>query len=120
VVSRHRDPLGTRRVVYGVLSWIALGIAWWAVLHRDHRTWLPQLVVPTASLVVVTVLTLLWVRHNLGIYQRKGPRQGVPEVDDPWVSDSLGRRLDLPADVAGARHVRVVLDGDVKRYEVLA
>lgn len=106
--------------MYGVLSWVALGIAWWAVLRRDPRAWLPELLVPTVALVVVTVLTLLWVRHNLGIYQRKGPRRGVPEVHEPWVSDSLGRRLELPAGVAGARLVRVVLDGDVKRYEVVS
>ena len=119
-MSRHCDPLGTRRTVYGVLSWIALGVAWWAVLRRDHRTWLPELIVPTVALVVVTALTLLWVRHNLGIYQRKGARRGIPEVHAPWVSDSLGRRLELLSHAAGARVVRVVLDGDVKRYEVVA
>jgi hypothetical protein len=117
-VSRHSDPLGTRRVVVGVASWIALGLAWYAVLHRDARTWLPQLLIPTVSLVVVTALTLLWVRHNLGIYQRKGPRRGIPAVDQPWTADSLGRRLELPAAVEAAPVVRLVLDGDVKRYEV--
>lgn len=119
-MSRHHDPIGTRRIVYGVLSWLALGAAWWAVLRRDHRTWLPELLVPTAALVVVSALTLLWVRHNLGIYQRKGPRRGVPEVQEPWLRDSLGRRLELPVELTGARLVRVVVDGDVKRYEVVS
>ena len=117
-MSRHSDPIGTRRIVVGVLSWLALGTAWWAVLSRDSRTWLPQLLVPAVALVAVTALTLLWVRHNLGIYQRKGPRSGLPSTPATWTADSLGRRLDLPAAALSARRVHVVLDGDVKRYEV--
>ena len=117
-VSKHSDPLRARRVALGALSWVVLGAAWYGVLHRDSRTWLPQLLVPAASLVVVTVLTLAWVRHNLGIYERKGPRRGVPQADAPWTEDSLGRRLELPDEVLGARLVRVDVDGGVKRYRV--
>jgi hypothetical protein len=117
-VSKHTDPIGTRRIFVGLLSWLALGAAWWGVLRRDSRTWLPELLVPVVALVVVTALTLLWVRHNLGIYQRKGPRTGLPHSDAPWLTDSLGRHLDLPVAALSARHVRLVLDGDTKRYEV--
>ena len=119
-MTKHADPLGTRRVLVGLVSWVVLGLAWWGVLRRDARTWLPELLVPSAALVIVTVLTLLWVRHNRGIYQRKGPRKGVPEVDAPWTADSLGRRLELPPSALDARVVRVVVDGDVKRYEVVS
>jgi hypothetical protein len=117
-VTKHSDPLGARRVVFGVLAWVALALAWWVVLQRDPRTWLVQLAVPVVSLVVVTVLTLAWVRHNLGIYQRKGPRRGLPAVDAPWTEDSLGRRLVLADGLAAARVVRLDLRDDVKHYEV--
>jgi hypothetical protein len=119
-VSKHTDPIGTRRLLVGALSWIALAAAWWAVLQRDSRTWVPELLVPAVALVVVTALTLLWVRHNLGIFQRKGPRTGLPETHAPWERDSLGRHLDLPVAALSARQVTLVLDGDVKRYEVQA
>lgn len=118
-MTKHIDPLGTRRLVYGVVAWVVLGLAWWDVLRRDARTWLPELLVPAVSLVVVFVVTLVWVRHNRGIYRRKGPRQGLPGVDEPWVVDSLGRRLELAPDASDAAVVRVVLEGDVKRYEVV-
>lgn len=117
-MSRHADPIGTRRVLWGVCAWFLLALAWWDVLRRDSRTWLPELLVPAITLVVVTVVTLYWVRHNLGIYQRKGPRKGLPDADAPWVADSLGRRLEFAPGVADARVIRVGIEGDVKRYEV--
>lgn len=118
-MSKHLDPLAGRRVVVGVLSWVLLLLAWVLVLQRDPRTWLYQLAVPVVTLVVVTVVTFAWVRHNLGIYVRKGPRRGLPAVDRPWTSDSLGRRLELPTDLAEARVVRLTVRGDVKAYEVV-
>ena len=120
-MAKHSDPLRTRRVVYGLASWLLLGVAWWAVLRRDPQSWLTQLVVPAVAAVVVTAVTLLWVHHNLGIYQRKGPRRGLPDADLPWTSDSLGRRLEIPHGLEDARVLRLVLDGTdggVKRYEV--
>jgi hypothetical protein len=119
-VVKHSDPLRVRRVVYGLLAWVLLGVAWWAVLQRDPRTWLAQLLVPAVAAVVVTAVTLFWVRHNLGIYQRKGPRRGVPAVDEPWTHDSLGRPLAFSPRLAEAPVVRLDLVDGVKRYEVQA
>jgi len=118
-VAKHADLMGTRRVVYGVIAWLTLAAAWWGVLRRDTHTWIPQLLVPVVAFVVVTVLTLAWVRHNLGIYQRKGPRRGLPDAEAPWTHDSLGRQLELEPGLRDARVVRVDLDGDVKRYGVV-
>ena len=117
-MSKHADPIAARRVVVGVVAWAVFGVAWWLVLRRDPGSWLPDLAVPVVSLVVVTVVTLAWVRHNLGIYRRKGPRRGLPAVDAPWTHDSLGRALSLPTGVATARIVTVDLtqptDGEDK------
>lgn len=117
-MSKHADPLAVRRVAYGVVAWLLLGVAWWQVLVRDPRSWLYELAVPVVSVVVVTALTLAWVRHNLGIYQRKGPRRGVPAAEAPWTADSLGRQLVIAPGTDTARVVRLDLHGAVKRYEV--
>jgi hypothetical protein len=110
--------LAARRVLWGVCAWLLLGVAWWDVLRRDARTWLPELLIPAVTLVVVTGVTLLWVKHNRGIYQRKGPRKGLPAADAPWALDSLGRTLEFAPGVEDARVIRLGLAGDVKRYEV--
>jgi hypothetical protein len=116
-MSRHSDPIGARRVILGVLSWVVFGVAWWAVLRQDPRSWLRDLAVPLVALLVVTALTLAWVRHNLGIYRRKGPRRGLPAIAADWTHDSIGRPLLLPAGLDAARVVVVdVVDGR-KTYE---
>lgn len=117
-VHRKIDPLQRRRVLTGLLAWIAFGLSWWLVLRRDPRTWQEQLLVPASSLFLVTAVTLLWVRHNLAIFRRKGPRRGLPVVDAPWTHDSLGRPLALPAQARLARVVEVHVEHSVKRYEV--
>lgn len=117
-MSKHADPITGRRWVVGTLSWVALGYAWWRVLERGPRDWALEIAVPVVSALVVTVLTLVWVRHNRGIYERKGPRRGLPDVVAPWTSDTLGRRLVIPSTVSDARVVRVDLVADAKCYRV--
>jgi hypothetical protein len=112
-MHRKVDPIARRRLVVGVLGWLAFALCWWLVLRRDPRTWWRELAVPLASLAFVGNLTLLWVRHNLSIFQRKGPRRGLPSVERPWTTDTLGRPLDIPRSVATASVVEVdVVDGD--------
>jgi hypothetical protein len=117
-VTRHADPLAGRRVLWGVCAWLLLAVAWWDVLGRESGTWLPELFIPAVTLVVVTLVTLVWVKHNLGIYQRKGPRRGLPGADAPWVLDTLGRRLEFASGLEDARVIRLALVDDVKRYQV--
>jgi hypothetical protein len=117
-MGKHADPLGTRRVVLGVLAWLLLGLAWWLVLRRDPSSWVGDLLVPLVAALVVAPLTAAWVRHNRRIYQRKGPRRGLPAVASPWATDSLGVPLELPEPALQAGLVRLSLAGGVKRYEV--
>ena len=107
----------------GVACWV-LVIALWVDLIGDgsagralHRT-LVELAVLTGA---VLALTTWWVRHNVSIYRRKGPRQeratAVPRTDQ----DRLGRALcwSLPGGAlaaAGAEHLVIAVDGDLKTY----
>lgn len=118
-MSKHLDPLAGRRTVVGLVSWVVLGVSWWLVLRRGAQTWWEAIAVPGVTLLVVTVLTLAWVRHNQGIYERKGPRRGVPSVEQPWTHDSLGRPLLLTVEAQHAQVVHVHVEGDLKRYEVV-
>ena len=49
-MSKHSDPIGVRRIVVGVVSWVVFGLAWWLVLRRDPSSWLPDLAGPVVSL----------------------------------------------------------------------
>lgn len=80
-----------------VLTWI-LFVVWWNQV-------IPQVTVEDASMAFLvifltvlfcSVLTLLWVRYNVGIFHRKGPRKNLPPVSEDRETDHLGRRLDHP------------------------
>lgn len=117
-MHKHVDPLRVRRLVYGGIAWLLFAVTWWLVLRRNPSAWLPELAVPVVTLVVVTALTAAWVRHNLKIYQRKGPRRGLPDSKAPWRTDSLGRRLHFQRTARSASVVTVSVRGNTKHYEV--
>ena len=106
---RVRDPLGRRRALAAVIAWIGFAVAWVLVARRPGAVVLSeQLLVVPASAVLVAAISGWWIRHNRRIYQRKGPRRGVPVVLGPPGEDRLGRpvHLDL-ADLVGAQEVLV-------------
>lgn len=108
----------------GVLSWLALA-GLWALLVASGDVSLAgveqaalQLAALSAAMLAVTVW---WVRHNVAIHRRKGPRAGratdIPRSD----ADRLGHplRWELAGGVHGARsepYLVVELDGQTKTY----
>lgn len=104
-----------------VMTWL-LFVYWW------NRV-IPQISIDDASVaflvifltfLITAVLTLLWVRHNLGIFRRKGARKGLPAVSEEIRSDSLGRTLDIPGydSLKGAPVVVISREGDRKRFDM--
>jgi len=100
-----RDALHVLIVVAG---W-ALFFIWWAQVLRD--TSLPEAALAVLVILSVSLLTALvtvgWVRYNLGIYRRKGPRRTVPDVKEDVGADARGRKLIHPG-VEALRSARVV------------
>ena len=104
-----------------VMTWL-LFVYWWNQV-------IPQISVEDASvaflvifltLFITSVLTLLWVRHNLGIFRRKGPRKNLPFVSEERDADYLGKRLDHPgyAFLKDAPLVVVSREEDRKNFKI--
>ena len=106
-----------------ILTWILFFYWWKKVIPQigpeDAKT---AFLAISLTVLVTSVLTLLWVRHNIAIFRRKGPRKGLPPVSEERSVDHLGRRLDRPAAdfLKGARIVTVSLEGGGKRFEIPA
>lgn len=105
--SGARDDLTLRRALAAVVAWLAFAAAWVFVVRRPDAVvlWTQLLVIP-ASAVAVALISAWWIRHNRRIYQRKGPRRGIPVDAGPPVQDRLGRpvHLDL-ASLVGVQEV---------------
>jgi hypothetical protein len=89
--SSMRDVLHALIVV---CTWV-LFFYWWSlvlpVTLLSDAAW-AILAILVVSLCTV-VITLGWVRYNLGIYRRKGPRRANPDVPEVFAKDALGREL---------------------------
>ena len=69
----------------------------------------------------VLAVTLWWIRHNVGIHRRKGPRSGraaqPPRTDEDRLGRPLRWQLDGGAEAAvGVAHLVIDLDGEAKVY----
>lgn len=81
------------QLVLVVVGWILFLWAWVSVM----RFTAPETVAVTTILLAafavgIEVINLLWIRHNVNIYKRKGPRKSVPRVRYEFRRDFLGRR----------------------------
>ncbi len=89
-----RDALHVLIVLGG---WV-LFFTWWGEVL--HFTSLPDAAVAILVILGVSLVTALgtmgWVRYNLGIYRRKGPRRTVTDVREDAGTDALGRPLVHP------------------------
>ena len=113
-----------RHVLIGVTAWLALA-GLWVLLAFQHKLSLASFRDTLFQLAVVVgivlAITTWWIRHKVGIYQRKGPRRGRADVPPITDADKLGRRIrwNMPGGVRTARaqrHLIVDIDGDVKTY----
>jgi hypothetical protein len=111
-------------VITGVLFWLLLAGLWALLVLKGKATpaafrdTLFQLAVLMGT---VLAITTWWIRHNVGIHRRKGPRHGRAEILPAVDQDRLGRRIRwaMPGGARTARaqrHLIVELDGDVKIY----
>ena len=111
---------------------IAIGLAFWAVLaalwvllalegKASGAAFRGTGLQVAAMMGIVLAITIWWIRHNVRIYRRKGPRRGRPDLAPRTDEDRLGHvvRWALPDGAAAAtteQHLVVELDGVLKTY----
>ncbi len=104
-------------VLIAAATWF-LFIYWWGIVlpqvRRDEAV-SAALFIALSSL-ATALLTAAWVRYNLGIYRRKGPRLQLTPAAPPRDADALGRKIVRPDDgtLCASRIVVVAVDGDRK------
>jgi hypothetical protein len=76
--------------------WAAFFWGWWFILFHWPRAELIasfRLLAFSGSLCGIAIT--LWIRHNIAIFKRKGPRQEATQITMTFTSDALGRPLVL-------------------------
>jgi hypothetical protein len=98
-------------------GWVLFAWGWSEVLGRPWDTRVLWWLI-VGSFLILPLATSVWILHNVGIFHRKGPRTGVPTVDETYRQDWNRREVcaDFQA-LASARIVVIDLDGERKIYE---
>jgi hypothetical protein len=99
-----------------------LFVYWWNLVlpQTDSRDGFVALVFISGTVCISVITTLVWIRYNIGIFRRKGPRKNLTEVAENHCTDVLGRKIEPlgSGSFKTARHVIVSLEGESKKYEV--
>lgn len=117
-----RKPLASTgrkllHVLLLVVGWWVFFAAWWRVLttQQMHFPILGWLIV--GSLLLIPLLTLLWQRHNLHLYKRKGPRLNLRRVEERYEHDWRGLQVSANwSRLRAAQTIDIELEPKHKQY----
>lgn len=129
--SLERERMGGNRIRSKVRETIHLLVTlffwglfgyWWAKIipQTSARDVFDALLLISLSILCTLVLTLVWVRHNIRIFRRKGPRKGLPSVSENRSADRIGVPIVHPGTEA-LKHSQVVTisrQNDRKQFHV--
>lgn len=108
----------------GLAGWVLFAWSWWIVLRSVTRGPLIFTALFIAvSLVMVVAVNYFWARHNVRIWEERGPRLKVRHVPADWARDRLGRAVTFEGSlrrIQTERAVDVVFDDERKVYRPVA
>ncbi len=111
---------GTFHALIAIFGW-GLFVHWWnRVLPQiDPEDGVIALVFISGTVLITVITTFMWVRYNIGIFRRKGPRKTLTHASENHGKDFLGRKIESPGagSLKTARFLIVSVEGDVKKYE---
>lgn len=120
----NRKPLSGwgRRLAHVLVltgGWALFVGAWWRVLTTQNVTYPVLGWLILGALFVFPLVTLFWVRHNIEIFERKGPRLRVRSADERYERDWEGRTINADwQGVRSAREIEIAVDAGQKNYRV--
>lgn len=102
------------QILFAIVGWLIFAWLWWTAVSTGPTTsqLRSTLTVGAVDLAIILV-TLLWVRWNVAVYQRKGARKAIPAVTYAYDHDSTGTPVVIPAAVHnGSRSILIDVEGE--------
>jgi hypothetical protein len=89
--------------------WLAFAVGWWRVLRNWPLADIARSFELLAAIAALYGLALtLWIRHNLMIFARLGPRLTVRAVTGDFSRDALGNAVDCrEPETFAAQHITI-------------
>ncbi|MHB1135181.1 MAG: hypothetical protein ACYCXR_01735 [Coriobacteriia bacterium] len=102
------------QALLAILGWMIFAWLWWkAVSTGPTASQLRSTLTVGAVDLGIILITMLWVRWNVAVYQRKGARKAVPAVTYTYDRDSTGTPVVIPAAVQnGSRSILIDVEGE--------
>jgi hypothetical protein len=128
-VKREADRMGDRpkrritirdgfHALIVLCTWVLFFYWWYIVLPLMRLSDAAWAVFSILAISLGTVVvTLGWVRYNLGIFRRKGPRLKNPDILERFTIDTLGRELVHSGweELRASRLITVSVDGEDRK-----
>lgn len=112
------------QLLVALVAWLAFAAMWWwAFASRGPiEDQLRDLAAIAVFSLLVVVVTSLWVRYNVRLYHRKGPRMRIPDGGHDYSRDTLGRTVIADFDTLAYERFVIVRvlegpNGPIKSYE---
>lgn len=106
-----------QHIVLVVIGWCIFCGFWWVILFRQTYDIGNLVLLVVGTVIAAPLVTLYWVMHNRGIYERKGPRRKPQSISEHYDHDWAGRLV--IADFDHLRQSRLIFirsTADEKRY----
>ena len=102
------------QALLAALGWVIFAWLWrTAVSAGPTAIQLRSMLTVGAVDLGIILVTLLWVRWNVAVYQRKGARKAIPVVTYAYDHDSTGTPVVIPAAVHnGSRSILIDVEGE--------
>jgi hypothetical protein len=117
---RQATIRGFFHALIAICGW-ALFVYWWYCVYpqiSSRNAFLTLAIIGGAALATV-LTTLIWIRYNIGIFRRKGPRRNPTIVAENHDVDFLGRKIEQsgPATLKEGSVIVISVEGDTKTYK---
>lgn len=107
-------------LLVALMSWLLFVYFWYITLaykFSGRRQFLELLGLFLFTVAIFSV-AVTWVRHNIKIWLRKGPRKQVPVVNKTVVSDRFGRQLELSEEALNSNYIKIIVNKKTKKYVI--
>jgi hypothetical protein len=113
--NRFKERL---HILTATASWLLFAYFWYLTLAYKFsgRRQFQELLALFIFALAVFITVVLWVHHNVRIWQQKGPRKQVPPVNITITKDKFNREVNIEAESFNADYIKILVNKKSKTY----